>query len=527
MVAVLLSLRFQVLANTLRRNTFQLVAVIVGGVLTVGLVLFTLAGWTLAGFLPPPVTQAIVVVGGSTLVLGWLIVPLLFDGVDRTVDPTRLARFGIPVNTLMIARFVVGIAWVPGAATLVVALGTVLAWRAHPAAAAAALAAGLVGTATCVAMSQLSTAVVGSILTGRRSARVAIGALGALLVVVPVVLIAADGSATTRGVALPGLAAAFDVAGWSPFGAVWSIPGRVAQGDAAGAAIAAVVAAATLVGALLLWRATLVAHGRRGGTGKARAPGARGAATLRWLPAGPVGAIATRSLIYWFRDGRQARQLVLLPLLPALMIIWWRLFDVEAIALAIGPLTAVILPLSAFATVSYDGTAFAAELAAGTRGVHDRLGRAVALLTIALPATIIVQVAVAVVTGRTDTLPALLGLSIAGLLVAAGVVGVSSARIVVPVPRAGRNPFAAQAGAATTAIFASYAVAAATIVLALPAAAVSIAAVVLASPVLGWVALVVGIAVGLAVLTGGVLLGGRILDATAPELLARLHAVRV
>ncbi len=38
MVALLLRLRFRVLANTLQRNTFQLVAVIVGGTLTALLV---------------------------------------------------------------------------------------------------------------------------------------------------------------------------------------------------------------------------------------------------------------------------------------------------------------------------------------------------------------------------------------------------------------------------------------------------------------------------------------------------------
>ena len=51
MVAVLLRLRFRVLANTLQRNTFQLVAVIVGGTLTAGLALLAvLANWRLLTF---------------------------------------------------------------------------------------------------------------------------------------------------------------------------------------------------------------------------------------------------------------------------------------------------------------------------------------------------------------------------------------------------------------------------------------------------------------------------------------------
>jgi ABC-2 type transport system permease protein len=145
MVAVLLRLRFRVLLNTLQRNTFQLVAVIVGGTLGAGLVLVALAGMLLASTLPPPVTQAVVVVGGSALVFGWLLVPLLFDGVDRTLDPHKLARFPLRHENQMAGIFVAGISWLPGIGTVVVALGTAIAWRAYPLSALFALIAGLIG----------------------------------------------------------------------------------------------------------------------------------------------------------------------------------------------------------------------------------------------------------------------------------------------------------------------------------------------------------------------------------------------
>ena len=58
-VAVLLRLRFRILANTLQRNTFQLVAVIVGAALTAAMVAVALAGMLLASALPPEVTQAV------------------------------------------------------------------------------------------------------------------------------------------------------------------------------------------------------------------------------------------------------------------------------------------------------------------------------------------------------------------------------------------------------------------------------------------------------------------------------------
>lgn len=526
MVALLLSLRFRVLANTLQRNTFQLVAVIVGGTLTAGLALLALGVMYLASALSPAVTQAVVVVGGATLVLGWLVVPLLFDGVDRTLDPLKLARFPLRTRTLMIAMFLVGITWVPGIATLVVSVGVAIAWRGYPAAAAAAVVGGLIGAATCITGSQLATTVVGTLLRGRGAARVAIAALSALALAVPLAIATLGGATAASGGSTSGLITALDVLGWSPLGAVWSVPGRLAMGDPAGAAVAALIAVGTLAGIVVLWRLTLGAGLRVRGERPPRAIAGGRLGPLGWVPATPTGAVAARSLIYWFRDARQSRQLLLLPVMPALLLIWWRLFDLDAFALAIGPIVASILPLAAFAGLSYDGTAFAAELAAGVRGWQDRLGRAVALLVVAGPASVIVQLTVAVIIGRMSDLPALLGLTLGILLISIGVVSVSSARLVVPVARTGRNPFSAQAGSATTAIFASYLVAIVTFVLAIPVVALAIGALLSAIPALGWFTLAAGLAFGGAVAAGWVALGGRVLDGSGHAVLARLRLVR-
>jgi ABC-2 type transport system permease protein len=298
------------------------------------------------------------------------------------------------------------------------------------------------------------------------------------------------------------------------------------MGDVAGAAAAAAIAVGTLVGVFVLWRASLDASTRITGGGPARTIVGGRLGPLGWMPATPTGAVAARSLIYWFRDARHTRQLIIIPLLPALMLLWWWLIDIDGIAYAIGPIVASLLPLSVFAGLSYDGTAFAAELAAGVRGVHDRLGRAVALLIIATPSVIVVQVVVAVIIGHVGDLPALLGLSLGTLLVSVGVVSVSSARIVVPVARSGRNPFSAPAGAATTSIVASYAVMGATAVLALPVVVLAVVALLTGSATIGWLALAAGVLLGGGVAFGGIVLGGRVLDASGPGVLARLRLIR-
>ena len=53
MVAVLLRLRFRVLANTLRRNKFQLVAVILGALQALALVAVAVGGLRIAAAAPP------------------------------------------------------------------------------------------------------------------------------------------------------------------------------------------------------------------------------------------------------------------------------------------------------------------------------------------------------------------------------------------------------------------------------------------------------------------------------------------
>ena len=523
MVAALLRLRFRVLANTLGRNTIQLIAVIVGGLSTVFLLLAVIGGLVVASFEAPNTIQVVVVIGGSALVLGWCVVPLMFDGVDRTLDPVKLARFPLRTSQLMLAMFFVGVTWVPGIATVIASLATAIAWMSHPLSAVLALLSGLVGAATCIVGSRLTTTLAGSLLRGRGAARLGVGALVVLVLAGP---IAASTLGGMRGGLFSRITAIIETLGWTPLGAVWSIPGRVAMGDPLGALGATAIALGTLGVLVVLWRLTLLAALQVRGEAPARSVLGGRLGALGWFPTTPTGAVAARSLIYWFRDARLTRQLILIPVLPALMLLWWQLFHVDAIAIAIGPLVASLLPLSVFAGLSYDGTAFAAELSAGVRGVHDRLGRAIALLIIALPASVIVQVAVALVIGRAGDLPAMLALSTGTLLVSVGVISVSSARVVVPVARAGRNPFSSQPGAATVAIVGSYVVTGVTGLLAVPVAALAIAALVAGTPLLGWAALSVALVLGGAVALGGIVLGGRVLDGSGPAVLARLRLVR-
>ncbi len=520
MVAALLSLRFRVLANTLGRNTLQLVAVILGTLQALVLLAFVLAGLALLVIYPQPIAQATVVIGGVALTLGWFLIPLVATGVEPTIDPLKLSAFPIPVGRLMLAMTLVGATWVPGIVTLLASLGTALAWRQTPAAALLALLCGAIATLICIVGSRMIASLSANLVSGRRIRdRVVMLVIGGIVLLGPVVLSVILGLRTSDP--FPGTAA---VLGATPFGAIWSVPGQLVAGHPVVAAIEFAFALATLAVMLVIWRASLRATYRtRGGGASGRQLGAGRLGAFRLVPATPAGAIAARSLVYWWRDARFTRQLVLVPLMPALLIVLSTVVHLTGFVYVAAPVVAGLLPLTLFAVVSYDGTAFALHLSTGVRGIDDRAGRAAALLSFGLPSVAVVAVASMLLVGEARLLPAVVGISVGALMSGLAVISVSSASVVVPVPRAGRNPFTAQPGSGMTGVVGSYAVTAATVVVAAPELVLGIAALISGSSLLGWLSLAVGVGWGVGSLVLGVRVGGRILDRTGPELLARMR----
>jgi ABC-2 type transport system permease protein len=520
MVATLLRLRFAVLANTLNRNTLQLLAVIFGALQTVVILVIAVAGLAVLVIYPQPVQQATVVIGGVAVTLGWFLVPLLATGIEPTVDPLKLSAFPLSVGKLMAAMILVGATWIPGLATLIVSVATAITWRETPGAAWAAVGCGVVATLICIVGSRMTASLTANLVAGRRRRdRVVAVLIGALVLLGPVALAVVIGLRSDAP-----FPATAEVLGFTPFGSIWSVPGQLAAGHPAAALGSLAIALATLALMLVIWRASLLATFRyRGGGAGHRQVGAGRLGLFGAVPSTPVGAIGARSLIYWARDARFARQLVLVPLMPALLILLGGLVHVSWTAYLAPPIVAGLLPLTLFAVISYDGTAFALHLSTGVRGVDDRIGRAVALLAFAVPALVVVSVVSLGVVGGWSELPAVLGISLGVLLSGLATVSVSSASIVVPVARSGRNPFTAQAGSGMTSLAASYAVTGVTIALAVPELALGIAALVIHSALLGWFALAVGALWGAGSLVLGVRVGGRILDRTGPALLARMR----
>jgi len=521
-VAHLVRLKLTLLRNGLRRSPWKVVGLVVGVLYTLGLLVAVVIGLVALGSADRTLIRTVLTLAGGLLVLGWWIVPLLATGVDATLDPTRFVTFAIRRRSLLTGLALGGVVGLPGIATAIVALATTLTWLRHPLAALAAGPCALLGLATCVVGARATTTALSSFV-GRRRYREIVAAIA----IVPLMLLGPGLTAVMRGLAaakddLPNLAA---IVGWTPWGAVWAIPADVAAGAWVNAGLKAAIALATLVGLVAVWAATLSralvaapSSGRSRPSGRSRTLGAFG-----WLPATPTGAVAARSLTYWFRDPRYTKALIIAPVFPVLMYFTARnAGGGNGILLLTGPVIGFILGWTISADIAYDGTAFWTHLAAPITGRVDRAGRAFGAAIVCLPAALLLAVASVAVAGRWEALLPLIGASVGIALTALGGASLVSAQVVYQVPKAGESAFSSQQGAGMAAFLSQIAGWGIVTVASLPEIVLAAFAVGTGSVLLGVCALVVGVGLGAAALVVGVRVGGRMLDARAPELLERL-----
>lgn len=521
MVATVLRLRYRVLGNTLARSPWQIVGFCLG--ILGALWLLFLVG---SGVVVLALTQSLEVAGvslviaGSALLLGWMLGPILIAGTESTVDADRLAPFPLTRTQVMQCLTVTGLTGIPGIAAAIASLTTVGLWLRAPLAAVVAVPCAAIAVLTCVIASRYAATLASGLGQGRRIAEI----VGTVTIVVlmmtgPILvgIMSLLSETADLGVRLSQIAG---VLGWTPLGAVWSVPADLALGAGLPAVAKLAIAAATLGTLWMLWARALDAS--TSSPPRRAASSARGLGLFGRMPTGGVGATWARSLTGWLRDPRYSRQLIILPIMPILFAftsgVDGPMFRVSALVVAF------IMCFVGYADVSYDGTAFASVLSSGIRGRADRLGRQLGAACVGVPLVVVVAVVCAVIAGTLGDLPAVLGGALGVLLTGYGVTAVSSALMVVPVAAPGDNPFKSVPGQTFVSGLLVFVVWAACLVLGAPAIVLSVWSLVTGSATLGVIALAVGLVVGAGVAIAGVVVGGRILDRTGPDLLRRIKA---
>lgn len=523
MVAHLLRLKLTLLRNSVRRSPWQLVGLGIGTLYALGLVALGITGLLFLRGAEPGVAQTVVVLGGAAALLGWAVVPVAASAADLTLDPARFTTFAVPMPQLLTGLALGGLIGIPGTATTLVALGTVGTWSRNLPGAAGALVGSALGVLSCIVLSKVVTTATAGLATSRRFKDAS-----AMVFLIPLVLMGPIVAGVAEGIAgsgdfLTGLARTLS---WTPAGAAWSLGGELAAGSYGAAAVKFLIAVATLAGLALCWNLLLqraLVTPPYAGSSKKRAGGL---GLFGLFPATPAGAVAARSLSYWLRDPRYTGALVVVPLLPVLFLFQAAQTGSYTMLLFVGPLTAFLLAWSISTDVSYDNTAFALHLSTGVSGAHDRLGRAVACLVFALPAVLALSVLPFLFGADWQLLPGVLGLSLGVLFSGMGLSSVVSARYTVAVPLPGDSLFKKPPGNVAQTMAVQFGGMGVLLLLVLPETALLVAQFITGSAVPGWINLVLGPVLGLALFAAGVRLGGKWLDARGPELLAQLTVNR-
>lgn len=515
MVAHLMRMKLAITVNGWKKSTAQLVlAILFMAYLLLVLVMLAVGSWFMTE-LETEIRGTILAFAGSVAVLGWIVIPVFFTGVDLTLDPANFATFGIPTRQLVPGLAMAGLVTVPGAATLLGFLVSSLAWRDTPGALLLAVVTTALGAVFCLCISYAVTGLLAGI-TGQRRIREIMSIVAFIPLMLAGVII--SGIAESMEAALEQLPGVGSVLAWTPLGSFTAAPWAVAEGRFLEAALQALLCLVWVAGAVLLWQLAVdrsYAKGR--GSGPASTRTQSGTGLLGVFPGTPAGAIAARSLVYWLKDPRYSASLVVLPLL--LVLFWFLGFQSGdyIMILLMGPITGFMLGYSISADISYDGSAFALHVTSGVSGRDDRVGRVGSLLAWGIPVTMLFTVATVWMAAQWNLLPGLLGLGLGALLTGAGVSALVSARFIYPVPPPGASPFATPEGGSMRMMLISVGAMIVVGALILPELVLYIVALVTGNMLFQWLTLVVGLGLGAFLLWIGIRKGGRWFDRAQSE----------
>lgn len=531
--AAFVRLKLRILGNGMRGSPARVVRFVIAGVF--GLVLAGLGflAFFASGVIGHDGGYVLAALVGAAIVLGWVLLPLLFFGVDETLDPARFALLPLRRPTLakgMLAGAVVG---VPGAATALAMTALVVAGalRAGVAGAVVGLAGAVLAVLVCVLASRAVTSALAELLRSRRVRDLAAIILALVAASIgPLNLLI---SSTVAHASLDPVLRVARVLGWTPLSAAFVAPYDIADGRPLLAVARLLVMAATA--ALLMWWWSTTLESAMIGTTAAAPSGnraGRGGAVATLLPrllrratAGPLVAITARELRYWWRDPRRRAAIISVTVGGAVVPIALR-----ATAAGDGDGGTVPLPVAvAFAALlagamlanqfGMDGRAYAAHLLAGVPGRVDLRARANAITIIMLPVVMVITVAVAVLTGDLGALVPTIGTVGAMFGTSTGVGSVVSVLVPYPMPES-RNAFAVGNGTGGAKGLLALVGMVASLVLAAP---VLVGALFLHG-FLAWVLAPIGIAWGLAAVLVCTYIAGDTLDRRGPEVLIAVGA---
>ncbi|MFD7325406.1 transporter [Streptomyces sp. NPDC059875] len=465
LTSVFVRLKLSLLRNGLRQSAGRTAAYVTSLVVTV---VFA-AAMVLAFVLMRGNADAdsIVVLLTALLALSWTVMPLFVPGGDETLDPSRLVMLPLRPRPLVRALLVASLVGIGPLFTLCTALGASLA-LAHGAAGmtAAAIAVPLV-VVVCVALSRAVAAANVRLLTSRKGRDLAV--LSGLVIAVGIQLVNFGAQRLSRAGGLSSLEPAAAVASWLPPASAIAAVDSASKGDYAVAAGRLLLTVAALVALVYWWQRSLVKlmttpDGSTIGAASDAGPDRAGTGFLgRLLPGGRTGTVMERSLRYIWRDPKTKSAWItslamgaIVPMFNALQgagSVYWACF------------ASGMLGMLMYNQFGQDTSAFwmvAQTISTKADAYAELRARALALLLITVPFTVLVTAGTAAVAGNWSALPEALGLAFAllGSMLAVGALASAMFPYSIPQDSAYKNVAPGQGGLAWISIFGGMLVAA-------------------------------------------------------------------
>ncbi|MEU4691962.1 ABC transporter permease [Actinoplanes sp. NPDC023714] len=517
-------LKLRITGNGLRGRPARIVVFVLGAVTAgcaaiAGYAVFALPG--LLGNLQA--AELLLPFGGAMIVLGWLFLPLLFFGVDDSLDPAQFALLPIPRRTLIIGLGTAALAGLPALATLAATAGTVdtAARLGGPLAALAQVVGVLAGLLLCVAVSRALTSAFATALRSRRArdlATIMLAVVAASIGPAQLLLLGLVNRADWDGAATVAT-----VIGWTPPAAPYTLGVDVLAGRLWAVPVKLLIVILSIAGLLRWWSRTIETAMAGTSGGRARSPKTRGSisrtpvATLlpRWLPRSRFGALTAREARYWWRETRRRAALITLAVAGVFLPISTAFGTDGAGAGGLAVLVGAIAPIGLANQFGYEGSAYATNVLTGIPGRLEVHSRAAAHALFTVPMLLLVAVVTGFAAGRPEGVPATFGMLLATYGVGLALVLPISvvAAYALPDPT---TPFALSSGGGISKALPSLGSMAGALIGAIPL----VVAAYLLGPVWTWLGLFLGAAYGVLAYLIGAHLAGTMLDRRTPELLA-------
>ncbi|WP_436525262.1 ABC transporter permease [Actinoplanes sp. HUAS TT8] len=515
-------LKLRLTANGLRGRPGRVTLFVLGASAATVLAVLGYAGFALPGLLGEEhAARMLLPFGGALLVLGWLFLPLLFFGVDETLDPARFALLPLSRRTLIAGLGTSALIGLPALATLAATAGMVdSAARLGGPLAALAEAVGVIGgLLLCVTLSRAVTSAFATALRSRRArdlATIMLAVVAASVGPLQLLLLGLLDKADWDNVA--GIA---EVTGWTPLGAPYALGLDVVAGRAWAVPLKLLIVVAA-IGGLLLWWSRTLEQAMTGLSSPGRRPATRAARRspvdqlmFRWWPRGRFGALVARETRYWWRENRRRAGLVALTMAGLFLPLTSTFGPGPRLAGGMAFVVGAIAPVALANQFGYDGSAYATNLAIGIPGRLEIHSRAASHVLITFPLLVVVATLAGLITGDPAGIPAQLGTLLAVYGTGLAVLLPISVRAAYALPES-TGPFAVSSGGGLAKGLPSVAGMLGGMLGALP--------VVLAGYLLGpawtWAGLPIGLGYGIAAYLVGSGMAGDLLERRMPEVLA-------